>query len=78
MYKIPDNCEDCFAFSICAETNIRGKGVCSKFYKQVEEKFTSTNKQSTQKYACPKCGAELTVTEYRSGECYSCCSSISA
>ena len=41
-------------------------------------KFTSTNKQSTQNYACPKCSAELTGTEYRSGECYSCCSSISA
>ena len=38
----------------------------------------TTNKQSTQNYACPKCGAVLSVTEYRTGECYSCCSAISA
>ena len=62
MYKIPDNCDECFAWSICAESNIQGKGVCLKFYKMVEEKFKSTNKQSTQNYACPLCGALLTVT----------------
>lgn len=44
MYKIPDNCEKCFAFSICAETTIRGKGGCLKVYKLAEEKFTSTNR----------------------------------
>lgn len=53
MDKIPDNCEDCFARSICAETNIRGKGVCLKFYKLVEEKFKSTNKQSAK--SCEFC-----------------------
>jgi len=42
------------------------------------EKLTSDNKQSAKNYTCPKCGAMLSVIESRSGECYSCCSSISA
>lgn len=38
----------------------------------------TTNKQSTPNYACPKCGAWLSTNEYRTGECHSCCSAISA
>jgi hypothetical protein len=38
----------------------------------------SHNKQSTQNYACPKCNAWLSTIEYRTGECHSCHSSISA
>ena len=40
--------------------------------KLAEEKLAVYNKQSTQNYACPRCGAALSVTEYRTGQCHSC------
>jgi hypothetical protein len=34
--------------------------------------------EATNKQSCPKCGVSLSVTEYRTGECHSCRSAISA
>jgi hypothetical protein len=50
--------------------------ILEKEYKK--EARNAPNKQSTQNYACPRCGVSLSVTEYRTGECHSCCSAISA